>query len=181
MADFSRFYRIVLAWCLSLSKNVVQQKFVSVYTNQEHFDSHPFLMISSSSLLRGGDLNPTGLDNSESFDLPFTTIAKRIASFVTDQSTAPQIEIDYVRQLQYTNEDSKAQYNSYDAPIYLGALTFTLGIILCVDLFLHFLDHQAHHNTFFRKVLNTFYKECRYISHPYSLQVLINQSCAIFC
>jgi hypothetical protein len=138
-------------------------------------------MISSSSLLRGGDLNRTGLDKSESVDLPFTTIAKLIANFVTDQNTAPQIEIDYVRQLEYTYEDSNAQYNSYNAPIYLGALTFTLGIILCVDLFLHFLDHHAHHNAFFRKVLNTFSKECKSISYPYSLQVLIIYLCTVFC
>jgi hypothetical protein len=132
-------------------------------------------MSSGSAFLRGGDPNLISTDGSGGVDFPFTSMAKVLANVVFDRVMDPRSEIDQVRQLQATKDcnctvDYESKYGNYEGPIYLGALTFTLGFILLVDLVLHFLDHRAHRNAFFRKVLNTFYKECKYILHlnPYS-------------
>jgi len=43
----------------------------------------------------------------------------------------------------------------------LAVVVITLGLILSVELFRHFLDHHAKNKPFFMAMLATVYSECK--------------------
>jgi hypothetical protein len=58
-----------------------------------------------------------------------------------------------------------AEYGKEEEPLdysVLSVAVMTLGLILCVEVFRHNLDHYAHNRPFFKTVLEGVYSECKY-------------------
>lgn len=85
-------------------------------------------------------------------------------SFFDPTSNSNWHEQDYDRWLA---GEQDAAYSSYtkkeEAPLDYSVLSvgvMTLGLILCVEVIRHKLDHEAEHRPFFKVVLEATYSEC---------------------
>ena len=104
-------------------------------------------------------------------DLPFTTIATTVINYFhrrdRDEMDNEYYPRNYQRGLAGGGESFSVSYTIFSVAV------LTLGLLMITEVILHTLDHYAKERKFFRQVLNTFYRECKF-NFPATLKDLLN-------